>query len=804
MKTTTKLALGSNRKSRSRSMMIISAIVLSTMLLTAITVYAFGLINLNRSSAEATYGSYYGRFLLVSPEQMEKINHRSEFTDVGRYASCGYIDSDCSIGLEYADANARKLANIDDTVKEGRYPKAENEILASEAMLDRMGYKGAEIGDTIKVSYRADEKMPFSKTEFKICGIQKEQESASQDGFCGFVSEKFFEKHFDKSTYSFNVLFRLNDSIDINADNAKETVTELASKCGIKSYQIDVNTVYIIMALDPGTEIIAVCGALALCVIFFSMIVIYNIFQVSFVQKMQEYGRIKAVGATGRQMKAIISKEGMLLAAPAVPAGVAAGYILAHLTFFYMVKHTPSMAAMDTGDFSLFSPVILIISTALGFFTVWLSLIRSKRMIKKLSAVEAVNFRENVKNKKSGFRRGRKNVTEAGLVTANIAAFKKTTVTTVLTMGLSCVMFVTMANCVGNIDSEYDARKELPYGQFQMELDYSLYDEAYPENNLDSVLENNPVSEIKEAAAGISGITGTKTQDILMMRMGDIKSDVQVMDREDFDLELSQGSSTGELDYDKVSREGGIVYGWSHFMEESGLKPGDKISFELWNGSEWKSCSAVVSGAFGSAGCNWVITEDTYKKLGFKTESPGVLWLDCSPKDIERISAELENLADISGHIELKTYEQVLRSSEFSTKAVRSGIYILLAVIGLIGFMNLANTMVISVTARKREYGIMQAVGMTDNQLNRILTMQGMIFTAGTLAVSLGIGIPAGYAVFRYCRAHSFFGMNIYHFPTAEVVIMAAVLVILQLCLSYILSRNIKKESPVDRIRYSS
>lgn len=804
MKTTTKLALGSNRKSRSRSMMIISAIVLSTMLLTAITVYAFGIINLNRSSAEATYGSYYGKFLLVTPQQMEKIYHRSEFTDVGRFASCGYIDSDCSIGLEYADANTRKLANIDDTVKEGRYPEAENEILASEAMLDRLGYKGAEIGDTIKVSYRADEKTPFSEIEFKICGIQKEQESASQDSFCGFVSEKFFEKHFDKSTYSFNVLFRLNDSIDINADNAKETITALAEKCGIKSYQIDVNTVYIIMALDPGTEIIAVCGALALCVIFFSMIVIYNIFQVSFVQKMQEYGRIKAVGATGRQMKAIISKEGMLLAAPAVPAGVAAGYILARITFFYMIRNTPSMAAMDTGDFSLFSPVILIISTALGFITVWLSLIRSKRMIKKLSPVEAVNFRENVKNKKSGFRRGRKNVTEAGLVTANIAAFKKTTVTTVLTMGLSCVMFVTMANCAGNIDAGYDARKEIPYGQFQIGLDYSLYDEAYPENNLDSVLENNPVSEIKETAAELSGITEVRARDILMMQMGDIKSDVQVMNREDFNLELEQGSTIGDLDYDKVSREGGIVYGWSHFMEESGLKPGDKISFELWNGSEWKSCSAVVSGAFGSSSSNWVITEETYKKLGFKTESPGILWFDCSKNDVDRISSELEQLAGSSVHIKLSSYKQALASSEFSTRAVKSGIYILLAVIGLIGFMNLANTMVISVTARKREYGIMQAVGMTDGQLNRVLRMQGMVFTAGTLAVSLGIGIPAGYAVFKYCRAHSYFGMNMYHFPLAEVVIMAAVLVILQLCLSFILSRNIRKESPVDRIRYSS
>lgn len=803
MKTTTALALGSNQKNKSRSMMIIAAIVLSTMLLTAITVYAFGIIKLNRFSAEATYGSYYGKFLFVTPQQMEKLQHRSEFTDIGRYASSGFIDSRYDMGLEYADENTQRLGNIVNTIETGRYPQAANEIMATPEMLDKLGYRGAEVGDTIKINYRADEKTPFREIELKISGIQKAPETASEKSFCGFVSQKFFESYFDKDTYRFNVMFRLNDSIQINGDNAKETIEALADKCGIKSYQIDVNTMYIILALEPGTEIIAVCAALALCVVFFSMIVIYNIFQVSFVQKMQEYGRIKAIGATGRQMKSLISKEGMMLAAPAVPVGVGVGYILAHFTFFWVTEHSAGMAAMNTDGFSLFSPVTLLISGALGFLTVWLALIRSKRMIKKLSAVEAVNFRENVKSAKSGFRKGKKNVTEAGLVAANIKAFKKTTITTVLTMGLSCVMFVTMANCVGNIDAGYEARKELPHGQFQIGLDYSLYDEAYPENNLDNILKNNPIADIAGEIKQSDGVTDIQMQNLLMMQMGDAKSDVQIMEREDFEQEVAQGSTIGELDYDRISREGGIVYGWSSFMEEAGIKEGDRISFSLWNGSEWKKCSAVVAGSFGSTRCNWTITADTYRSLGFKSESPGVLWIDCDQKETAKLTETIRKAADRE-HVELDTYEEVLKESEFSTGTVRAGIYILLAVIGLIGFMNLANTMVISVTARKREYGILQAVGMTDRQLNRLLTMQGLIFTAGTLAVSLGIGIPAGYAVFSYCKAHSYFGMNMYHFPAVEVAVMAAVLVIMQLALSYILSRNVKKESPVDRIRYSS
>ena len=70
--------------------------------------------------------------------------------------------------------------------------------------------------------------------------------------------------------------------------------------------------------------------------------------------------------------------------------------------------------------------------------------------------------------------------------------------------------------------------------------------------------------------------------------------------------------------------------------------------------------------------------------------------------------------------------------------------------------------MVISVTARKKEYGIMQAVGMTDGQLNRVLRMQGMYIYGGNpcgIAGNrysgrlCGIQILQGAFIFRYERA---------------------------------------------------
>lgn len=132
---------------------------------------------------------------------------------------------------------------------------------------------------------------------------------------------------------------------------------------------------------------------------------------------------------------------------------------------------------------------------------------------------------------------------------------------------------------------------------------------------------------------------------------------------------------------------------------------------------------------------------------------------------------------------------------------IKYAVYLLLAVVGIIGFANLANTMIINITTKRREYGIMQAVGMTGRQLGRGLSYQGMLYTGGTLAVSIAAGIPLGYLAFKWCRKSALFGMNVYHFPWMEILLMTLVLVLMQLSLSWLLSRNLSRESLVERIR---
>ena len=114
----------------------------------------------------------------------------------------------------------------------------------------------------------------------------------------------------------------------------------------------------------------------------------------------------------------------------------------------------------------------------------------------------------------------------------------------------------------------------------------------------------------------------------------------------------------------------------------------------------------------------------------------------------------------------------------------------------------MANTIITGAVTRKRELGVLQAVGMTNSQLNWMMQLEGIFFSAGTAAISLIVGSPLGYALFCYCRELHFYGLNEYHIPIKEIGLMILAIVLLQASLSFLLSRNLRKESLVERISY--
>ena len=572
MKTITKLAWSDNRKNRTRSVLIMLSIFLTTLLLSAIATFGYGQIRFQSVNAEEFYGSYYGTYVGVTEDQIAEMQKRSEFDRIGRAASVGEIENTRKISMMWIDGETIQLTNMEKQLQEGTFPEQENEIAGQKAMFDRLGYPDAEPGDTVTIPFRRNTQEKYQEKAFIISGIMKptliEQENQS---YTAYISQTCYEALYPPQERAYNIYFTLADTVSVNSYDLEMTIQELAQACGINPENAMENSYYSMWVLDPGAEMITGCVVVALIVIFFAVLVIYNIFQVGLVQKIQEYGKIRALGATKKQMKKLVFREGMMLALISVPAGLIVGTTVSIFFMNIWLSQSAVFGSEDVVQVNMVSIPLLLICAAAALLTVWIALKRPMKMVSRISPIEAVRFQGDSK-KNHGFRKGKRQMSIHQLTNANMAMNRKRTIITIISMGLSCVLFVVVANFTGNVSTRYDARKQVPYGQFQIDLTYSTNDTAYPENNLDSILRNDPldeefVEEIKE----LDGVTDVKIRYMMYTKdqNGNLAS-IGVLNREQFEDEAYQGSLKGEVDYDQAAENGNILYGWSYFIEDSG------------------------------------------------------------------------------------------------------------------------------------------------------------------------------------------------------------------------------------------
>ena len=806
--TITNLSLSNIKKNGSRSVLIVISIVLTTLLLTVIASYGYGIIKSNHVNAGAMFGEDHGIYSGVGTEQLQNMEMRGEFSEIGLAASAGSVESDVKMSLMWADETVRQMANIDPMLVSGSFPEKADEIAAQPGFFKKLGYENPKLGDTVQIRTRFSLQDYFEPESFVISGLLEEDTSEGTSGsYSAFVSEAYYDGKASLEQRSYSVYFKLSDSVEMTSDSSETVIKELARACGVDERFASENSGYLMWTLDPGTETIAGCGLIALMVIVFSVLVIYNILQTGIAHRVREYGKIKALGATKKQMKKMVFREGMLLAAVGIPLGLLAGCITASLSFDWLMSQAETVSDLENyRSVSILSPLVLLAVAAVSSFTVWIALKRPMKIVSSISPVEAMRY-QGADGQRGGLRKGKKTVGVRTMTMASLSNNRRRTVTTIVTMGLSCVLFVAMANFAGSMDAGYDARKFVPHGQFQLELNYSLSDSAYPENNLDQVLKDNPVDKalIAEIEA-LPEVTSVTSQELLagtLHRGGeDTLVSVAVLNRADFERERQQGSTLGTVDYDQASAENAVLYSWSHFFSDTGYELNDMVSFTLNTGDESADVQMPVVGAFGNAGADWVITEDTYHNLGFSGSSPGTVWIDCNEDDTEALQEKLYDLTSGVEHVRMSSYMESLEQTEMSIQMMKLFSYGLTALIALISFMNMANTIITAIVTRKQEFGVLQAIGMTNGQLGRMLCEEGLFFTLGTVIVAIAAGLPLGYGLFYYGKSHSWIGLNEYRFPAPEIIAMIAALAILQLVLSFVLSRNVKKESVVERIRY--
>lgn len=136
-------------------------------------------------------------------------------------------------------------------------------------------------------------------------------------------------------------------------------------------------------------------------------------------------------------------------------------------------------------------------------------------------------------------------------------------------------------------------------------------------------------------------------------------------------------------------------------------------------------------------------------------------------------------------------YEAETRSSAVMGNAVS-------IIIALVGILNFVNSMITAIVSRRREFAMIQSVGMTKKQLCRMLVYEGLYYAGITLAVSYAVSALAVGVVIRAMVAG---GFTTFHFTLLPLGICTPVLLIFAVLIPFLCFKNLEKQSIVERLR---
>lgn len=827
------LAISRLRFHKSRTLLTGIAVMLTTMLLTAIGTVGIASFNMNR---QAVLGSdYHAIFDGLTADQadilskhinVEAMSTTEIFADIVNGKMNGVLIYRETVRDDRLTDNDSALGPLQ--MESGHYPEAEDEICSSPVFFRRVGAEPV-IGGKVALSFRINGKGEILTKEFTISGLLPDVEIAegiddSRVMYSAHVSKALLDQYKEDGVYKPILTSHLRvygeDELTYNEITAR--INTVGTDIGLSEENVTLNKEYLHIMTDPDMDVIAVVAAISLVVILFSALVIYSIYYVGVITDIQEIGKLKALGASKGQIAKLFYCQGALVSAFAIPFGLLIGFLLPYFLFPVVVWKLSSSAinsnARDAakallGQIHMFSlPFLLLVAVAV-LITVWLSLLKPIRMAKKVSPVEAIRYQENTTDAKT--RRGHRAVKVSTLTFANLTRNKRRTTVTILTMGLSCVLFICVSAVLSSVSAEDIARREIPEGDFRISLDYSLNDREYPENNLESLVQQNYFNE--DFLAQLSAIEGVEKIELAHGKISsscdrsalyiDLDGEptrltLSYFTREDLD-ELNNSLVQGTIDYDRMTANKEVLCTHEYTFNECSLSLGDVFPLTLYDGGREIPLTVTLT-ALTEPDSNFsllIVTEDTWKELGLACDPTTDIYLHVKDSQYDSVKDALTDIVAENEHFRLYSMDVEMAIGRSSVGLTVYPCYLLLALIAVIGFVNLINTMITSIVTRKKELAILQAIGLSGKQLVNMLAGEGLVFTAGTLLISLTLGNLAGYLLFRWAKDSHFMSVSRYHYPLWESIVLAAVLLGGQLLITRFMRKNVEKESLIDRIR---
>ncbi|MCL2004475.1 MAG: ABC transporter permease [Oscillospiraceae bacterium] len=546
---------------------------------------------------------------------------------------------------------------------------------------------------------------------------------------------------------------------------------------------------------DTGAYFATIFGIgaiLSLMIAAVSVVVVSNAFRVSAGERTAQFGILKSVGATKRQITGTVMYEGVFLSMIGIPAGIGLG-LLVQLAGIeaanYFLQDMNAMRAFESPIIfrfvfawpALLAPVV--ISFAAVLISAWLP----ARKAAKIAAINAIRRMGEVQIKTKPIRSNpliqRFFGFEGVLASKFLKRSKRHFRASVISIVLGVVLFIT-ANSIGAYGSKaadmlFPNIDAAVVGQFFTSIEFHYSEDGAPDvkyTALDSDMADNITEKLREfpdvTVYGIGSgsflhsatippemLTPPMERYLVSQGYTDPSEGIPVVlvapDTANYAaLCRLAGVPAGSnilVNYARERMEGRMsefeqfVFGHQTLRLTSESESPVEIPLHgelkadipaeiLFAGDASGSFVRIIVPQTQAFRYNWFVQTDDID--GFSAYAYPILADTIPPGET---AAEI-NVMGLSAAIE---------AARNVYKLVMVFIYGFVGMLMLIGLTNVISTLSANVRSRAREFAVLKSVGMTQPGLNRMLNFESVLSSAKSLVIGLPLGITASYLTYR-------------------------------------------------------
>lgn len=790
-----KLANRSFRSNKMRNVIAVIAIALTTFLFTAVLTIGMGAKGTLEYNMAKMIGT--GADALVqglSEEQFQQLKENSMFEKVGCWVPIEIMTNTNRMVAEIDYADQPQLELRMQTPRTGSAPQKANEVLVSANILKDLNIE-EKIGAEIPIEFKNRQSGQMYHFDMIVSGIYDTPNEKSESVI---VSKAFLEENAEMMSdiaqgrvgcgiYTADVVMRDNYMV-------KDRISELVRNIGGNPDDASAdNAVRVapnpIVSNESGLMMWLVAGVFGVLFMFCGYLLIYNVFEIAVTNDIRQYGLLRTVGTTSRQIRRLVNRQALYLFLIGTPFGLLFGTLLGRSILpaalqIFAVDYSGGNIEVGT------LPYLGIIVGAILFsgLTVYISTRKAVKKASRVSPIEAIRYVDqdavSIKRKKTA-----SGSVIPRLAKANLQRNKRRTVFIVISLTLSIVFL----NSVFIFSSSFD---EDVYIENQTRSDFRVYSPviqaAWGDNfGHDSAVPEKAVEEIKEQP----GVTNeaylyrnTFEDDHISCDWGtpyvvDNTNKEQRMLPEHLNLGVyrtENGGHTVGLTADNHPL--GNVFGFSeNFFDRLDIIEGETdlsvLKNKLWNGN-----NVILMGEYDDHG-NFAGAESAFyfglsvgdtiqfyengtptkeftiiakaaatdgdvtvtgggSNIAQIIEGPRIFMAENKFKEIYETPTLYGFLFDVEEQYqqEMETYlaqdTDVAYTSILTMKATVSGVKNVVLLIGgmigavfaLVGLINFINLVMTNIITRRHEFATMQSIGMTNRQLRKMMISESFSY----------------------------------------------------------------------------